>query len=345
VSVRVSIIGASGYGGGELARLLVGHPEVDLVHLTAETKAGEAMADLYPNLRTFTDLVTEPADLDQIGRDSDVVFLALPNGNAMDLVPSLVPHARIVDLGADFRFSDPQIYEQWYKMPHRSADLLERSAYGLTEYRRSEIRRADIVGNPGCYPTAALIAMLPLLPSGRVRSEGIIVDAKSGVSGAGRGVSLNTHFAEVNENVKPYNVAAHRHTPEIEQELARHLRAAAGVTFTPHLVPMTRGILATVYLPLAKPLRTAEATGLLEEAYAAEPFVRVLTDGLPQTKATFGSNFCDVAVRVDERNNMVIAIAALDNLVKGAAGQAVQNMNVMLGFPEDLGLRQPALYP
>jgi N-acetyl-gamma-glutamyl-phosphate reductase len=345
VSVRVSIIGASGYGGGELARLLVGHPEVDLVHLTAETKAGEAMADLYPNLRTFTDLVAEPADLDQIGRDSDVVFLALPNGTAMDLVPSLVAHARIVDLGADFRFSDPQIYERWYKMPHRSADLLERSAYGLTEYRRSEIRRADIVGNPGCYPTAALIAMLPLLQSGRVRSEGVIVDAKSGVSGAGRGVSLTTHFAEINENVKPYNVAVHRHTPEIEQELSRHLRAAAAVTFTPHLIPMTRGILATAYLPLAAPLSTAEATGLLEEAYAAEPFVRVLADGLPQTKATYGSNFCDVAVRVDARNNMVIAMAALDNLVKGAAGQAVQNMNVMLGIPEDLGLRQPALYP
>ncbi|HEY3247586.1 MAG TPA: N-acetyl-gamma-glutamyl-phosphate reductase [bacterium] len=345
MSARVSIIGASGYGGGELARLLVGHPAVELVHLTADTKAGEAMADLYPNLRTFTDLLTEPADLEQIGADSDLVFLALPNGKAMELVPPLLSHARVIDLGADFRFRDAHVYEQWYKIPHRSADLLERSAYGLTEYRRSEIRRADIVGNPGCYPTAALIAMLPLLQSGRVRPEGIIVDAKSGVSGAGRGVSLSTHFAEVNENVKPYNVAAHRHTPEIEQELARHLSSPAAVTFTPHLIPMTRGILATVYLPLGKPLTTSAATALLEEAYAAEPFVRVLDDGLPQTKATCGSNFCDVAVRVDERNGVVIAMAALDNLVKGAAGQAVQNMNVMLGFPEDLGLRVPALYP
>ncbi|MGH2349287.1 MAG: N-acetyl-gamma-glutamyl-phosphate reductase [bacterium] len=345
MSVRVSIIGASGYGGGELARLLVGHPEVVLVHLTAETKAGEAMADLYPNLRTFTDLVTESADLEQVARDSDVVFLALPNGKAMELVPSLVPHARVIDLGADFRFADPHTYEQWYKTPHRSAELLERSTYGLTEFRRSEIRRAEIVGNPGCYPTAALIAMLPLLQSGRVRAEGIIVDAKSGVSGAGRGASPATHFSEVNENVKPYNVAAPRHTPEIEQELARHAGAVSAVTFTPHLIPMTRGILATVYLSLAKPLSTADATGVLQEAYAAEPFVRVLTGGLPQTKATSGSNFCDVAVRVDERNKTVIAMAALDNLVKGAAGQAIQNMNVMQGFPEDLGLRQPALYP
>jgi N-acetyl-gamma-glutamyl-phosphate reductase len=345
VAVRVSIIGASGYGGGELARLLLGHSEVELVHLTAETKAGEAMADLYPNLRAFTDLITEPTDLERIGRDSDVVFLALPNGKAMELVPALVPHVRVVDLGADFRFSDAQVYEQWYKMPHRSPELLERATYGLTEFRRSEIRRAEIVGNPGCYPTAALIAILPLVQSGHVRAGGIIVDAKSGVSGAGRGVSLATHFSEVNENVKPYNVAAHRHTPEIEQELARQAGMPAAVTFTPHLIPMTRGILATVYATLTKPLAAAEATNVLLETYAGEPFVRVLTDGLPQTKATYGSNLCDVAVRVDQRNNVAIAMAALDNLVKGASGQAVQNMNVMLGFPEDLGLRQPALYP
>lgn len=343
--VRVSIIGASGYGGGELARLLVGHPEVELVHLTAETKAGEAMADLYPNLRAFTEALTESTDPEQIARDSDVVFLALPNGKAMDLVPSLLAHARVIDLGADFRFADPAVYEQWYKTAHRSPELLQRAAYGLTEYRRAQIRRADVVGNPGCYPTAALIAMLPFVQAGIARPQGLIVDAKSGVSGAGRGASLATHFSELNENVKPYSVAAHRHGPEIEQELAAHAGVTSTVSFVPHLIPMTRGILTTTYLPLVKSLTTADATALLHEAYAGEPFVRVLADAIPQTKATYGSNFCDVAARVDARNGMLIAMAALDNLVKGASGQAVQNMNVMLGLPEDLALRQPALYP
>ncbi|MEX0766470.1 MAG: N-acetyl-gamma-glutamyl-phosphate reductase [bacterium] len=343
--IKVSIIGASGYGGGELARLLLGHPEVELVHLTAESKAGEAMADLYPNLRGFTSSITEAADAAQIAKDSDMVFLALPTGKAMQLAPAIVPHARLIDLGADFRFKDPQVYEQWYKSPHASPELLADAAYGLTEFKRGEVRRAQIVGNPGCYPTAALLATLPLLQSGKVRTNGVIVDAKSGVSGAGRGLSMGTHFSEVNENVKPYNVAGHRHTPEIEQEMSALLGRDMPVTFTPHLVPMTRGILVTAYLSVAGSVTTEEATSILREAYAGEPFVRVLADVLPQTKATSGSNFCDVAVRVDAHSGTLIAMAALDNLVKGASGQAVQNMNVMMGLPEDLGLWTPGLYP
>ncbi len=345
MAVKVSIVGASGYGGGELARLLAGHPEVNLVHLTAESHHGEAMAELYPNLRAFTDAVTEYLDVDQIARDSDVVFLALPPGKAMALVPALISQARVIDLGPDFRFKDPQVYERWYKSPHACPELFTAAAYGLTEFHRGEIRRAKIVGNPGCYPSAALLAMVPLVQSGKVNPQGIIVDAKSGVSGAGRGVSLSTHFAEVNENVKPYNVATHRHTPEIEEELAQALGHEVPITFTPHLIPMTRGILATVYLPLASDWTTEAATAVLQEAYAGEPFVRVLTDALPQTKATSGSNFCDVAVRVDRHSKMAIAMGALDNLVKGASGQAIQNMNVMLGLAEDLGLRAPGLYP
>lgn len=343
--IRVSIIGASGYGGGELARLLLGHPEVEIVHLTAESKAGEAMADLYPNLRGFTSSITEAADAAQIAKDSDMVFLALPTGKAMQLAPAIVPHARLIDLGADFRFKDPQVYEQWYKSPHASPELLADAAYGLTEFKRGEVRRAQIVGNPGCYPTAALLATLPLLQSGKVRTNGVIVDAKSGVSGAGRGLSMGTHFSEVNENVKPYNVAGHRHTPEIEQEMSALLGREMPVTFTPHLVPMTRGILVTAYLSVAGSVTTEEATSILSEAYTGEPFVRVLADVLPQTKATSGSNFCDVAVRVDTHSGTLIAMAALDNLVKGASGQAVQNMNVMMGLPEDLGLWTPGLYP
>ncbi len=345
MNVRVSVFGVSGYGGGELARLLLGHPEVELVHLTAESRRGEALSGLYPNLRGFTAAEAEIADAARIARDSDVVFLALPNGKAMELVPEIVGHARIVDLGADFRFKDPEVYEQWYGTPHAAAPLLADAAYGLTEFHRAEIRSARIVANPGCYPTAALLAVLPLALSRKVRSAGMVIDAKSGVSGAGRGLSLDTHFAEMNENVRPYGVAGHRHTPEIEQELGATLGCQVTLTFTPHLIPMTRGILVTAYLPLAGSLTDEEATAILHEAYSGEPFVRVLSDGLPQTKATSGSNFCDLAVRVDRRAGMVVAMAALDNLVKGASGQAVQNMNVMFGLPEDAGLRAAGLYP
>lgn len=345
MAITASIIGASGYGGGELARLLLGHPKVEVVHLTADRAQGEPIAGLYPNLRGLTASVTEPLSAGEVAADSDVVFVALPNGKAMTLVPALVERTRVVDLGADFRFKDPHVYERWYGTPHACPDLLDQAAYGLTEFHRGLIRTSRIVGNPGCYPTAALLAIAPLLRSRAVSPSGVIIDAKSGVSGAGRGLSLGTHFSEVNENVIPYNVAGHRHTPEVEQELAGVLGRDAVVSFTPHLIPMTRGILATAYLRLTGPLTTAEATAIVSEAYAGEPFVRVLDEALPQTKATSGSNFCDIAVRVDSRAGVVIAMAALDNLVKGASGQAVQNMNVMFGLPEETGLRAPGVYP
>ncbi|MBI3998171.1 MAG: N-acetyl-gamma-glutamyl-phosphate reductase [Armatimonadetes bacterium] len=345
MSTRVSIVGASGYGGGELVRLLCGHPEVQLVHLTAESRKAEAYGEVFPNLRGFVTHVTEKADLQVIGADSDVVFFALPNGVPMTMAPKLEPRVKIIDLGADFRFMDPATYKQWYKADHACPDLLAEAVYGQPELHREAIKRARIVGNPGCYPTAALIAIAPFVQAGVVERNGIIVDAKSGVSGAGRGASLGTHFSEVNENVKPYNVAAHRHTPEIEQEVTALAGGPMSVTFTPHLIPMTRGILATVYMRLAHSMTTAEAEGLLLEAYAKEPFVRVLPGRLPETKATYGSNYCDVAVRVDAHATVVIVMAAIDNLVKGAAGQAIQNMNLMCGFLEDAGLREPPLYP
>jgi len=345
MKTRVSIIGASGYGGGELVRLLVDHPDVTLVHLTAESRKLEAYGEVFPNLRGFVPHVTEDADLDAIAADSDVAFIALPNGIAMTMVPKLGPRLKVVDLGADFRFHDPATYAKWYKAAHACPDLLEGAVYGQPELHRDRIRAARVIGNPGCYPTAALIAISPFLKAGAVISEGIIVDAKSGVSGAGRGASLGTHFSEVNENVKPYNVVGHRHTPEIEQELSGVAGVSVAVVFTPHLIPMTRGILATVYMRPARAITTTEAEQILVEAYASEPFVRVLQGGLPETKATYGSNYCDVAVRVDAHAGVVIAMAALDNLVKGAAGQAIQNMNLMCGFPETAGLREPPLYP
>jgi|DewCreStandDraft_5_1066085.scaffolds.fasta_scaffold00272_37 N-acetyl-gamma-glutamyl-phosphate reductase len=346
MSVRVSVVGASGYGGGELVRILTGHPEVEIVHLAADTHAGQPMDALFPNLKTFTGRRTEELDLSVLASDSDVVFLALPNGIAMDLVPPLLEAgAKVIDLGADFRLKKAEVYERWYKIPHRSASYLEEAVYGLPELNRAAVRGARLVANPGCYPTAALIALSPVLRHPAASRQGIVIDAKSGVSGAGRGLSLGTHFSEVNENVKPYNVAAHRHAPEIAQELEVALGEPVALTFTPHLIPMTRGILVTAYVPLKEDVSEGELVGSYAEAYAGEPFVRVLSGELPQTKATLGSNFCDVAIRVDREARVAIAMAALDNLVKGASGQAVQNMNLMLGFPEDLGLRWPGLYP
>ncbi len=343
--IRVSIIGASGYGGGELVRLLVGHPEVRLVHLTAESRKAEPYGEVFPNLRGFVSHVTEEANLEAIGADSDVVFFALPNGMPMTMAPKLGSKVKIVDLGADFRLKDLATYKQWYKADHACPDLLSESVYGQPELHREEIKSARVIGNPGCYPTAALIAIAPYVQANVVEGNGIIVDAKSGVSGAGRGASMGVHFSEVNENVKPYNVAAHRHGPEMEQEVAALAGAPMTVTFTPHLIPMTRGILATVYMRLVHSMTTAEAEGVLLEAYAHEPFVRVLPGGLPETKATFGSNYCDVAVRVDPRGKVLIVMAAIDNLVKGASGQAIQNMNLMCGVSERTGIDRPPIYP
>ncbi len=343
--LNVSVIGASGYGGGEVVRLLLGHPAVRLQHLVAEARAGELFADVFPNVRGFIDGRTEPLDPVAVAADSDVVFLALPNGVAAGVVPQLGEQVKMIDLSADFRFRRGQVYERWYNMTHPAEALLERAAYGLPELHRPEIRRARIVGNPGCYPTAALLAISPLLAAGLVHPTGIVIDAKSGVSGAGRTAGRRTHFSEVNENVFAYSTPGHRHTGEMEEEL-RLLAGEVRFAFTPHLIPMTRGILATVYLRPVREITREDAETAYREIYAGEPFVRLLDgEDLPQTKATLGSNFCDVAVRVDPHSGMVIAFAAIDNLMKGAAGQAVQNMNLMCDLPEEMGLRAPALFP
>lgn len=348
MAVRVSVIGASGFGGAEAVRLLAAHPEVTLVHVTAETQKGRPISDLYPNLRGIVDLVAEPADPAALGRDSDFVILSLPTGKAMELVPELLDRgARVIDVAADFRLRDPAQYETWYHIAHAAPQYLPEAVYGLTEAYRDRIRGARLVADPGCYPAAALLALLPLVRAGVVERQGIVIDAKSGVSGAGRGGATGGYgFADANEDVRAYNVPAHPHTAEIEQELGAAAGGEVRVTFVPHLVPMTRGILLTAYAPLVRDLTPSEADSLYREAYGEEPFVRVLPgDALPRTKATLGSNFCDLGVRVNRRAGVAVVIAALDNLGKGAAGQAVQNLNVMAGLPEDLGLRTPALYP
>jgi N-acetyl-gamma-glutamyl-phosphate reductase len=346
--VRVSVVGASGYGGAEAVRLLATHPEVRLAHVTAETQRDQPLAALYPNLRGFVDLVTEPLDPVAIGKDSDLVIVSLPSGKAMEIVPELLERgARVIDVAADFRLKDASQYPTWYKMTHTAPRYLAEAVYGLPELHRDAIRTARLVANPGCYPAAALIAVAPLVRRQIVTAEGIVIDAKSGVSGAGRGGKSGGHaFADTNEDVRAYSVPGHNHTAEIEQELTEQAGRRVRVTFVPHLIPITRGILVTAYAPLARPLGTEEAMAAYRETYAAEPFVRVLpAEALPQTKATAGSNYCDVAVRIDPRSGVAVAIAAIDNLGKGAAGQAVQNLNLMLGFPETTGLRVPALYP
>jgi N-acetyl-gamma-glutamyl-phosphate reductase len=346
--VRVSVIGASGYGGAEAVRLLATHPEVRLAHVTAETQKDQPLAALYPNLRGFVDLVAEALDPAAIGKDSDLVIVSLPSGKAMEIVPELLERgARVIDVAADFRLKDPAAYPIWYKVSHVAPQYLAEAVYGLPELHREAIRTARLVANPGCYPAAALIALAPLLRGGIAAPRGIVIDAKSGVSGAGRGGKSGGYsFADTNEDMRAYSVPGHNHTAEIEQELSELAGSAVRVTFVPHLIPATRGLLATVYAPLARTVTTADAMAVYREAYAGEPFIRVLPDGvLPQTKATTGSNYCDVAVRIDPRANIAVAIAAIDNLGKGAAGQAVQNLNLMLGFPEALGLHVPGLYP
>ncbi|MDQ5872542.1 MAG: N-acetyl-gamma-glutamyl-phosphate reductase [Acidobacteriota bacterium] len=342
--LRASVAGASGYAGGELVRWLSRHPRVDLAHLTAFREQGRPLADVFPNLRGFTTQTLNGTSWSDMASDSDVVFLALLDGAAIEAAPALLEGgARVIDLGADFRLKEPASYLRWYGSEHGATDLLGEAVYGLPEANREAVKSARLVANPGCYPTAAALALLPLVGTGLVQGP-VIVDAKSGVSGAGRNPSAATHFSEVNENMRPYKLGEHRHGPEMEQTFAL-AGTPVSVYFAPHLAPMTRGILATCYAPLTGDLPAEELLALYRDAYRDEPFVRVLESELPQTKATLGSNFCDIAVRVDPERRLAVAVAAIDNLVKGAAGQAIQNMNLMFGFPETEGLWSAGVYP
>ncbi|MDK2887769.1 MAG: N-acetyl-gamma-glutamyl-phosphate reductase [Thermoanaerobacter sp.] len=345
--VKASVIGATGYAGAELVRLLNAHPQVELVGLTTQSYAGKAFWEVYPHLYGYVDLVCEEQDLPALVERSDVIFTALPHGHAMAVAREVVGRGKaLVDLGADFRLHDPAVYQEWYKVEHTAAELLPQAVYGLPEIHREKIRSARLVANPGCYPTSVILALAPLLKEGLIDTGSIIIDSKSGVSGAGRGLSLNTHYCEVNESIKAYGVAAHRHTPEIEQELSALAGKKVLVSFTPHLTPMIRGILSTIYARLAGQKSTEEILALYREFYRQEKFVRVLPAGmLPATKMVAGSNHCDIGLVVDRRTGRVVIISAIDNLIKGAAGQAVQNMNIMFGLAEDTGLYGPGVYP
>lgn len=349
MALKVGIAGATGYGGIELLRLLGNHPEAEVVLAGTESYIGQEIADVYPHLAGRLTLVGREASAEVLAAECDVVFTALPHGVPMKLAPKVLSAGkRLIDIGADFRLKDVAAFETWYKHKHEAQDLLAEAVYGLPELFRQQVSTARLVGNPGCYPTSCALAAAPLLKAGVVETRGIIFDSKSGVSGAGRGVSLGVHFSEVNENFKAYNIAgAHRHTPEIEQALTTVAGEKLTVTFTPHLVPMTRGILTTAYFQLKQELGTEQVLDLFRESYAGEPFVRVRRAGdLPMTKQVWGSNYCDIGVQVDRRTGRVLVISVIDNLVKGAAGQAIQNMNLMFGLPETMGLLDAApLYP
>ena len=336
---KVGIVGASGYTGAELLRLAAAHPDLDVAVATADTQVGTAAADLYPSLAAaYPGLAFEPYDPDRLD-GLDLVFLALPHGQSQAVVPSLAPRVgRLVDLGADFRLRDPAEYAQWYGEAHACPELLPRFTYGLPELFRDELAGAAAVANPGCYPTAAALALAPLVRAGLVEADGIVVDAASGVSGAGRTLRHTTHFGTANEDFVAYGLLDHRHTPEIEQA------TGAQVLFTPHLAPMTRGILITGYARPAGPTSTADLLAVLAEAYAGEPFV-VVSERSPSTKATWGSNCAHVTARHDARTGWVVVLCALDNLVKGASGQAVQCANLLLGLDERTGLPTVGVYP
>ncbi len=344
--IRASIIGATGYAGVDLLRLLLNHREVSLAVLTSESYAGQPISQVYPHLRGHVDKVLIKMDnIELIAAESDVVFVALPHGHAMNVVPKfLAAGVKVIDFGADYRLHDRAVYEQWYKVTHTSPQLP--AVYGLPELHREAIKQAALVANPGCYTTASILAVAPLLRAGLAEHDPIIVDAKSGVSGAGRGLSLNAHYPETTENVKAYNIGGHRHTPEIEQELSLAAGAEITISFTPHLMPMSRGILATCYLRLKAGATIEQITAAYQQAYGNEFFVRLLGAGqYPATKYVRGTNHCDLAWHVDARTNHVVVVSAIDNLMKGAAGQALQNMNILFGLPETEGLRFPALYP
>ncbi len=345
--LRVAIIGASGYTGVELARILCNHPQVQLTAATSRQYAGKPLAEVFPNLRGKTDLICENLSVDELCERADLFFAAVPHKTAMDLVPQLLQEGKkVVDLSADFRLRDVAVYEEWYQK-HSSPEYIKEAVYGLPERYRSKIQAARLVANPGCYPTSVVLGLAPLLEAGLINPDTIVVDSKSGTTGAGRAAAVGTLFCEVHDGFKPYKVGGvHRHLPEIEQELSAVDGKPVTISFTPHLLPISRGILSTSYAKLSSDISPEEIQKLYLEMYQEEPFVRLLPQGsFPATQHVRGSNFCDIGFAIDKRTNRIIVITAIDNIVKGAAGQAVQNMNLMCGFAEETGLEGAPFFP
>jgi len=344
--IRIAILGASGYTGAELVRLLHGHPNAELVVLTADRRAGQSLATVFPHLAYVQapDLVAIEDVSDWSG--VDLVFCCLPHATTQAVIEALPEHLRVVDLSADFRLADVSVYAQWYGGPHKAPELQKTAVYGLTELVRDQVAAARLVANPGCYPTGPQLALIPLIEAGLIEADDIIIDAKSGVTGAGRAPKEGTLHAEVSEGIHAYSVASHRHSPEIEQGLSQAAGRPVLVSFTPHLMPMNRGILCTIYVRTVGETKAADLLTHLGDRFAGEPFVKVLPAGtLPQTRHVRGSNLCLIGATDDRLPGRVILVTAIDNLVKGASGQAIQNMNVMFGLSEATGLDQAPVFP
>lgn len=343
--IKVAVLGATGYAGIELVRILSSHSEVELKILGSNSFDGQPLSEVYGNFAHVLDMDCQKLDLEKV-KECDVAFTALPHGASKEVIPSLIEQGvKVIDLSGDFRYDDIEVYEKWYEQAHSAPELLKESVYGMPELYREKIKGARLIGNPGCYTTCSILGAYPILASGLGSSENIIIDAKSGVTGAGRGLSLAYHFCECTENTKAYKIATHRHTSEIEQELSKAAGKEVMISFTPHLIPQKRGILATIYVNLTKECTTEELVNLYKEFYKDEYFVRVKDAGkLPETKHVAGSNFVDIGIVVDQRLNRAVIVSALDNIYKGAAGQAVQNMNLLFGLDEKTGISNAGFY-
>lgn len=343
--IKAAVLGATGYAGIELVRILSNHPEVEIGFLGSRSFDGEKISEVYQNFEHVLETKCSELDMEEI-KKCDVAFTALPHGASNTVIPQLVEAGlKVIDLSGDFRYDDIEVYEKWYGQEHSSPELLKESVYGLCELHRDKIKGARLIGNPGCYTTCSILGAAPLLAKGLAQTKNIIVDAKSGVTGAGRNVALAYHFCECTENTKAYKIATHRHTSEIEQELSKLAKEEIMISFTPHLIPQKRGILSTIYINLNEKHTTEEIVELYKEFYKDEYFVRVKEAGkLPETKHVAGSNFVDIGVVVDERLNRAVVVSAIDNIVKGAAGQAVQNMNLLFGLDEKTGLKNAGFY-
>ncbi len=345
--IRVGIIGATGYAGGELVRLLLGHKEAKIVWYGSRSYVERKYADIYQNMFQLVDDICQDDNMEAMAEQVDVIFTATPQGLCASLVKEEILHkVKIIDLSADFRIRDVSVYEKWYGMEHRAPQYMKEAVYGLCELNREAVKKARLIANPGCYPTCSFLSVYPLVKEGLIDPDTLIIDAKSGTSGAGRGAKVDNLFCEVNENIKAYGVTGHRHTPEIEEQLSLAAGKQVLINFTPHLVPMQRGILVTAYASLKKDISYEEVKAVYDRYYEKEYFVRVLPEDVcPQTRWVEGSNFVDVNFKIDPRTKRIVMMGAMDNLVKGAAGQAVQNMNLMFGVDEAEGLRMAPLFP
>lgn len=345
--MKVAIIGGTGYGAVELARFLQGHPYAELTTIISHSQDGVSFSEVYPHMTEIIDQSMESLDVKTLSKKVDLVFFATPSNVSKDIAPALVEQGlTCIDLSGDFRLDSPLLYQTWYGAPAAEQDYLDQAVYGLSEIYRQEIKEAKLIANPGCYPTATLLGLIPAIQGKFITHQSIIVDGKTGVSGAGRGLSLAVHFSEMNDNTKAYKLGEHKHIPEMERFLTKEAKDSVQVNFTPHIVPVTRGIMTTIYADLQEEITQSEIEAFYQTFYQNAPFVRIRKSGsIPSTKEVYGSNYCDIALHVDKRTGKLIIVSVIDNLVKGAAGQAIQNMNIMNDWDEMAGLNVAPIYP